>query len=406
MGNALSIAATSRLLHDIIEGNVTRYGLDGYVGNDVLVTAEPPMDDDERRRINVFLYRAIENANLRNEPLPSHDARGNPVRPPLLTLDLHYAVTAYAESDYQSELMMGCAMQALHETPVLNRALIRDILNNDPGPNSIMDSRLFEQIQSIRIRHRNLPEEAFTRLWSAFHVPYRLTTFYEVAVVLVESDAPTSVSPPVLSRPRPAAHGSTAPVTPTLLEASATSGAPGDVIQLNGVSLEGTNIEVEAIHPDPSVERPVVAIPPADASDGAVAFTVPATWPVGTYELRLHLDPPGGNRRVSNRLPFTVRPAVTVDTLDRDAAPPQHLTVTLSVAPEVQPGQHSTLILGARAFSGPAVNAAAGTLVFADLDIPAGNVVLRLQVDGIENAWLDHSTSPATVLPAANVVLP
>ena len=41
------------------------------------------------------------------------------------------------------------------------------------------DSRLGEQIDNIRIRHRNLTEDVFTRLWSAFHVPYRLSAFYE-----------------------------------------------------------------------------------------------------------------------------------------------------------------------------------------------------------------------------------
>ena len=62
MGNALSIAAVSRLLRQIVEGNITRYGLDGYVGADVVVTAEPPLDDPDRIRLNLFLYRALESS--------------------------------------------------------------------------------------------------------------------------------------------------------------------------------------------------------------------------------------------------------------------------------------------------------------------------------------------------------
>src|SRR5688572_26199900 len=117
MGNALSIAAVSRILRQIVEGNVSRYGLDGYVGEDVIVTAEPPTDDLERTRINVFLYRAMESAALRNQQLPIHDPAGRRVGRPSLQLELHYSITAYADGDYQSELMLGCAMQALNEVP-------------------------------------------------------------------------------------------------------------------------------------------------------------------------------------------------------------------------------------------------------------------------------------------------
>lgn len=407
MGNALAIAATTRILREIVEGNVTRYGLDGYVGENVLVTAEPSLDDTTRHRINLFLYRAVESPLVRNDPLPSHDHLGRPVASPVLALDLHYAVTAFADSDYQSEMLLGCALQAFLEVPVIDRRLIREILGMDSGSNTLMDARLFEQIQSIRVRHRNLSEEAFSRVWSTFHVPYRLTAFYEVSVVLLAGDGPSRMPMPVLSRPEPRAHASLAPVTPTLIESRPDAVAPGETASLMGLSLGGGNVQVEPAFRDPSVVLAPLGIPSASASDNEVEFTVPASWPVGSYELRVSMETvPGGSRRVSNRVPFMVLPDITVSAITRDPGPSGQVTVQLSVSPEIQPGQQVQLVLGGRLFPGPVLATPTGSLEFSGLEVAPGTVSIRLLVDGVGSAWLDRSTSPATVLPSATVVVP
>ena len=407
MGNALSIAAVSRILRQIVEGNVSRYGLDGYVGEDVIVTAEPPTDDLERTRINVFLYRAMESAALRNQQLPIHDSAGRRVGRSTLQLDLHYSVTAYADGDYQSELMLGCAMQALNDVPVIDRALILSVLGQDNGANSLLNSRLAEQIENIRVRHRNLPEDVFTRLWSAFHVPYRLTAFYEASVVLVESDGPLRIPLPVLLRPRPAAHGSLAPVTPTLVRAEPDTAVAGEEVTLHGAALGGDNIELQPTFRDPTFSPPPVDIADADATDTSLTFTVPNTWPIGRYELRAQIEPEGGgNPRPTNRLAFSVAPSIQVTLIGRAANPPQLVNLTLTVAPELRPGQSVLLALGSQLVPGPAITEATDELVFNDLDIPAGPAAIRLQVDGIESPWIDRHANPPAILPAAIVNVP
>lgn len=407
MGNALSIAAVSRILRQIVEGNVSRYGLDGYVGEDVIVTAEPPTDDPDRTRINIFLYRAVESAALRNQQLPVHDHAGRRVARPTLLLDLHYSVTAYADGDYQSELMLGCAMQALNEVPVIDRALIVSVLGQDPGANSLLNSRLAEQVENIRVRHRNLPEDAFTRLWSAFHVPYRLTAFYEASVVLVESDGPLRVAFPVLQRPQPAAHGSLAPVTPTLLRAEPDIAVAGDEVMLHGLSLGGANIRIEPTHRDPTVTLPPLAIPAVNADQTSLTFTVPNNWPIGRYELRALIEPEGGgDPRPSNRQAFSVAPSFEVTQIERAANPPQLVSVTLGVTPELRPGQSVQLAIGSRLFPGPAINAATDELTFDDLDIPAGPAAVRLRVDGVESPWIDRNATPPAILPDAIINVP
>lgn len=407
MGNALSIAAVTRVLRQIVEGSVSRYGLDGFVGEDVVVTAEPPTDDLERTRINVFLYRATESGSLRNQQLPVHDPVGNRVGRSSLMLDLHYSVTAYADGDFQSELMLGCAMQALNEVPVLDRTLIVSVLSQDAGANSLLNSRLAEQIENIRVRHRNLPEDVFTRLWSAFHVPYRLTAFYEASVVLVEGDAPFRAPSLVLQRPRPAAHGSLAPITPTLLRAEPDVAVAGEEVTLHGLSLGGTNIRLEPDHRDPSVDLPSLNIAAADATEATLTFTVPDNWPVGRYELRAHIEPEGGGApRPSNRLPFSVAPSIAVAAITRDPNPPQRVDITLDVTPELRPGQSVALALGSRVFPGPQVNAATDELNFTGLDVPAGPAPLRLRVDDIESPWIDRDATPPVILLAAIVNVP
>jgi Pvc16 N-terminal domain len=407
MGNALSIAAVSRLLRQIVEGNITRYGLDGYVGADVVVTAEPPLEDPERVRLNLFLYRALESSAQRSQAMPTHDAVGRAIRRPTLALDLQYAVTAYAKNDFQSELMLGCAMQALNETPVLDRALIHSILSQDGGTNTLLDSRLAEQVDSIRIRHRNLSEDVFTRLWSAFHVPYRLTAFYEASVVLVEGDAPTRAPMLVLRRPEPEAHSTLGAFTPTLARAEPESAITGQSVILHGLGLGGANVQVEPDHRDPTIELPPVDIPAGDASESRVSFVVPVGWPIGAYELRVTAEPPGGGgRRPSTPLRFFVAPSMTVTSITRAASPPQQVTIELSVTPQILPGRPVALIVGSSSFAGPVITETTQELTFAELDLPAGPAATRLVVDGVESPWIDRLATPPAILPTAIVDVP
>ncbi len=407
MGNALSLAAVSRILRQIVEGSVTRYGLDGYVGADVAVTTTPPLEDDDRIRINLFLYRAVESAPLKNQALPTRDSQGRPIRQSILSLDLHYAVTAYATGDQQSEMMLGCAMQALHETPVLDRALISQVLALDDGANSLVDSRLAEQIENLRIRHRNLPEEAFSRLWSAFHVPYRLTAFYEVSVALIQSDLETRAIMPVFARPVPMAHGALGPWTPTLFQASPGAAIAGETVTLAGIGLAGQNVQVQVESRRGAVALPPLNIPPDSASEGSIDFDVPTSWPAGVYELRVTLEPVGGgNRRPTNPIAFTVAPSFTVNTVSRNAAPPGLVTLELTVVPQVQTAQAVALILGSQILTGPAILAPTGTLTFADIDVPAGTFATRLRVDGIESPWINRNTQPPSILPEALLDIP
>ena len=50
-----------------------------------------------------------------------------------LALDLHYLLSVYSGGDLHAEILLGYAMQLLHEMPVLTRDAIRTALNPSPG---------------------------------------------------------------------------------------------------------------------------------------------------------------------------------------------------------------------------------------------------------------------------------
>src|SRR4029078_11578879 len=93
------------------------------------VSATPPdritTGDNEPNRLNWFLYQVTPNPGWRNDGMPSFAAQGGRLSNPPLALDLHYLLTAYGHVDLNAEILLGYAMDLLHDTPVLTRAAIK-----------------------------------------------------------------------------------------------------------------------------------------------------------------------------------------------------------------------------------------------------------------------------------------
>lgn len=408
MATPLAIAAVSRVLRQLVEASVVENALDGFLQGDVFVTAEPPREDPARMRVNLFMYQALESGHWRNDGQPAHDGTGRRLNNPPLALDLHYAVTAYAQDDLQSELLLGCAMHALHRTPSLDRQLVLDILGLDPADRSLIGSRLAEQVDRIRIRHRNLTEEAFARLWSAFHVPYRASAFYQVSVVFIQDEEPRRVPMVVLRRPEPVVHPSLTPAVPSLVAVAPPAALTGETVVVSGLNLAGASQQVHARHQDPSVVLPPLDIvPPAVGSPDEIRFEVPAAWPIGFYDLHVTTVPDGANGpRPSNALPFAVAPTFTVTQLQRDPNPPGLVALELDVTPPLRPAQKAAFILGSREIVAPQVTAPTGHLRFEGFEVPPGPAVGRLRVERTESRWLDRDATPPTILPEAMLEVP
>jgi hypothetical protein len=137
MSNALALASVTAVLKDLLDNALVDHSVSGAVGGPVTVTALAPnrikAGDDERTQLNLFLYHVTPNSGWRNEGLPSRNGRGDRLSNPPLALDLFYLLSAYGKQAFECEILLGYAMQMLHETPVLSRDAIRKTLT-PPSP--------------------------------------------------------------------------------------------------------------------------------------------------------------------------------------------------------------------------------------------------------------------------------
>jgi hypothetical protein len=213
MSSGLAIAGVTAVLQRLINDGLTGdfipvtipvFTVTSLPPNRVLV----PPDAADADQLNLFLYQVTPNAGWRNVALPSRDDEGVRRSNPPLALDLHYLLTAYGAERLNAEILLGCAMQALHETPFLTRDAIRGALASAAPPgNALGDmlralgtSGLAEQIEQIKITPQALYTEEMSKLWTAFQAPYRLTAGYLATVVLIESRRSTKPTLPVRER--------------------------------------------------------------------------------------------------------------------------------------------------------------------------------------------------------------
>ncbi|HKE00071.1 MAG TPA: DUF4255 domain-containing protein [Planctomycetota bacterium] len=457
MSNALAIASVTAVLKDLLNNGVIDHQLSGVVG-EVVVSALPPdrvlvAGQPETSRINLFLYRVTPNQSWRNEGLPSHASNGDRVSNPPLGLDLHYLVSAYGASELHAEILLGYALQLLHETPVLTRDAIRRTLA-PPSPvpgadpilpppwNALVASELADQVELIRLTPQTLSTEEVSKLWSAIQSHYRPTAAYQASVVLIESRRSTGAALPVANDRRkvyvvpfrqPAidkavsADGDLAPIV------------VGSTLELRGRDLRGdvTLVDLDGIE---------IPSPPAVVTPEKVSLDLTAPLPAGLYAgvktvrvlHRLKMGDPEADHRgfESNVAAFVLRPTITNgpvigpgDVLDLastvvtvDGAPVQLRSgkLRLGFAPRVGRDQRVTCLLNefqaapgskprAYSFTAPAGNGLpVGTPDAASIDVPfagvvAGAYLVRARVDGAESLLFPNG---AGVLAEPRVALP
>jgi Pvc16 N-terminal domain len=209
VSNALAIAGVTAVLKDLLDNGLKAFKLSDIVGGDVTVSALPPdkisvAAVEDPTQLNLFLYQCTPNQGWRNVGLPTRNANGERVSDNPLALNLHYLLTAYGAKDFYPEIILGHAMQLLHETPVLTRDSIRKALSPasppDDFPKALATSELADQIEQLRISPEILNTEEISKLWAAMSVHYRPTAAYQVTVVLIDSSRPVKSALPVAAR--------------------------------------------------------------------------------------------------------------------------------------------------------------------------------------------------------------
>jgi hypothetical protein len=140
----------------------------------------------------LYLYHVTEDPAFKNIPPPPGVAE---LRYTPMALNLYFMLSARSgESDagaLTEQLIMGLAMKALRDMPVLDDAsLVGGVLVLDPA---IRGSE-----NRVRIGLQPIPAAEAVSYWTAGSSPLRLAAYYQASVVLLEPDTPLQYAGRVL----------------------------------------------------------------------------------------------------------------------------------------------------------------------------------------------------------------
>jgi hypothetical protein len=173
------------------------------------VTISPPdvtPDSISGGRLNLYLYHISENGYLKNQEIPG---QGHPAaygHPPLC-LDLHYLLTAYAQTetspdaDLIAQQILGDAMRVLHDVPIMTEGL--EITNPQVGTpgDLLLDTALHGEYEQVKVTFQPLTLEDLSKLWTALpEANFRRSVAYQVSVVQIESRLLRRLAQPVQTR--------------------------------------------------------------------------------------------------------------------------------------------------------------------------------------------------------------
>jgi len=427
VSTALAIAGVTAVLRDLLNDGLINHNVSGVLGSSVTVsTLAPdrvvPANGAEASQINLFMYLVTPNPGWRNDRLPSRDASGRlRLANAPLALDLHYLLSVYSGGDLHAEILLGYAMQLLHEVPVLTRDAIRTALN--PSPNvgttlppalrALVDAGLEDQVELVKLTPQYLDTEEMSKLWTAMQSHFRPTAAYTASVVLIEATQPARAPLPVLSRgPVDPVTGrdrgvvvnpGLVPTVPMLTALVPPLNQPvariGDAIDLHGNNLDGSGREVLLVNDRFEITATVAAEPPSASSNTLLQFvlapSLAATLPVGIYTAAGQLLVSGEtDPRRTNRVAMTLAPQMTNLPLavSRDGAGGASFTVAFT--PDLRAGQSAVLVLGQDEFLPQAFTAPVSSLAFVIANAPIGPLLARLRIDGIESTIIDLSRAP------------
>ena len=426
MSTALAIAGVTAVLRDLLNDGLVNRNISGIVGSSVTVSVLAPdrvvpTGGTEASQINLFLYGVTPNAGWRNEALPSRDGAGRArLSNQPLALDLHYLVSVYSGGDLHAEILLGYAMQLLHEMPVLTREAIRTALNPSPvvAPNlppalrALADAGLAEQLEQIKLTPSYLNTEEMSKLWTAMQTHYRPSAAYQASVVLIQAQRQARTPLPVLTRGPVdlvtgretgiAVQPSLLPAVPLLMAAVPPLRQPvaaiGDTVVLQGLQLDGTarSVLLHLDRFDLDLERPVLAATPDRPAATTAAFSLAglqAVLPAGSYRVVVRVTRPDvlGVDKVytTNPLVLTLAPQITNLPQTVARAGDGSAAVTINFTPALRDGQRAVLVLGADEFLPQTAGATPTSLAFVIAQAQLGVHLARLRIDGVDSPIID-----------------
>ncbi|MFG2126257.1 DUF4255 domain-containing protein [Streptomyces sp. NPDC048751] len=398
MSNSLAIAAVTATL---------RTRLFERLGGPEITVAPPDRAPDavSGDHVNLFLYRADLDPAFRNADPPGSPPGESPR--PLLPLVLHYLLAAYSTDEGTAHELLGAAMLALHDTPVLSADEIRRATAV-----RLPQSDLHLQSERVRITQETLSQEDIATMWTAFGTPFRMSSAYQVTVVLVDSTRPGGSPLPVLRRGAddrsPVVRPEPASLAPALLAVrhavpGQVGALPGDTVTLVVENLPAVPLTARLRHL--TVNRSAeVALPAPAAGAGEIALPLPATaLPAGPWSVGL--APAAGAGPHTNEIVLGVRPRVTALAATAAGGTPARTEVTVTAAAPVLPGQRAAVLVGAHQLAVDLLTAGTTALSVTAV-LPPGRTRVRLRVDGVDSEIADRTTGRFLTGPTVEVTIP
>ncbi len=432
MSTALAIAGVTAVLRDLLNDGLINHNISGLLGSSVTVSVQAPDrvvtgSTPEASQLNLFMYMVTPNLGWRNEGLPGRDGSGRTrLTNPPLALDLHYLLSAYSGADLHAEILLGYAMQLLHETPVLTREAIRTSLIPSPSVGNALppalralaDSGLAEQVELIKINPATQSSEEMSKFWTATQSHLRPSAAYTASVVLIQAQRPARSALPVLTRGPRDAQGretgiavqpSLAASMPLLTRAEPPAGQPVSRHRRPGRAAW------------PSARSAPTAACAEQRAGGRWRWNSPSSPAAARSSGRDHgrrLARRPGGRPARGYLPshaagHPTRPAEPTQAHEQQPAgagagaahhqpaadrgarrrrprPPSPCNFTPSCAA----GQHATLVLGGSEVLPLTAGATPTSLQFRVANAVPGTYLARLRVDGIESPIVDMDLPP------------
>lgn len=191
MSNTLAIAAVTSTLRYVLNESLAGAEPGSVVGADV--TTLPPHQlaqkevlNDNPAGLNVYLYQVTPNQARDPRALPT--GHGDGTQHPLVSLDLHYLVTAYGtDAALEAQRLLARAVLALAATPVFSQPVIAAAIAQYGVDETafLANSDLAEQTEPVRVSPAPLSLEQVSNLWCAFSTPYLLSLAYTATAVLL-----------------------------------------------------------------------------------------------------------------------------------------------------------------------------------------------------------------------------
>lgn len=150
------------------------------IGTESQISFDPPFKivkdaEPEQNFLSLYLYRVVENGEMKNRSLESKDT--NLFRYPPLSLNLFYLITPLTNSTDNDHKLLGKTMQIFYDNAIVKGSALQGILQGTA--------------EELRIILNPISLEDISKLWSSFMRSYRLSLSYEVKVIYIDSERET-----------------------------------------------------------------------------------------------------------------------------------------------------------------------------------------------------------------------